>query len=191
MWLIKRFMFRFILIWKWLYVHILGWVFYDKKYLKGRWFTDGIKSQGWIWAYRDIHYRLHALKHLYIRWPVSPDIQVGENIKFDPDDLNNMNGFGNYFQTIDGEIIIGKGTYIAPNVGIITTNHDLNNLDDHMPGRNVILGKNCWIGMNSVILPGVVLGDHTIVGAGAVVTKSFKDGNCVIAGNPAKKIKDL
>ena len=45
--------------------------------------------------------------------------------------------------------------------------------------------------MNSVILPGIVLGNHTIVGAGSIVTKSFPEGNCVIAGNPAKKIRDL
>jgi acetyltransferase-like isoleucine patch superfamily enzyme len=45
--------------------------------------------------------------------------------------------------------------------------------------------------MNAVILPGVELGDFTIVGAGSVVTKSFKDGYCVIAGNPAKLIKEL
>ena len=45
--------------------------------------------------------------------------------------------------------------------------------------------------MNTVILPGVSLGDHTIVGAGSVVTKSFQEGNCVIAGNPAKVIRYL
>lgn len=44
--------------------------------------------------------------------------------------------------------------------------------------------------MNSVILPGVVLGNNTIVGAGSIVTKSFIEGNCIIAGNPAIKIKD-
>lgn len=45
--------------------------------------------------------------------------------------------------------------------------------------------------MNCSILPGVTLGEHTIVGAGSVVTKSFPEGNCVIAGNPARKIKEL
>lgn len=42
-----------------------------------------------------------------------------------------------------------------------------------------------------MILPGITLGDNTIVGAGSVVTKSFPEGNCIIAGNPAKKIRDL
>ena len=102
-----------------------------------------------------------------------------------------MNGFGNYYQTIDARIVIGKGTYIAQNVGIVTTNHDLNNLDEHVPGKDVIIGKQCWIGMNSIILPGVILGDHTIVGAGSVVTKSFTEGNCIITGNPAKKLRDV
>ena len=44
---------------------------------------------------------------------------------------------------------------------------------------------------DSVILPEVELGDFTIVGAGSVVTKSFPEGYCIIAGNPAKKIKQL
>lgn len=45
--------------------------------------------------------------------------------------------------------------------------------------------------MGAIILPGVELGDFTIVAAGAVVTKSFKDGHCVVGGNPAKIIKSL
>jgi len=45
--------------------------------------------------------------------------------------------------------------------------------------------------MNSIILPGVLLGEKTIVGAGSVVTKSFPDGNCIVAGNPAKVIRNL
>jgi acetyltransferase-like isoleucine patch superfamily enzyme len=45
--------------------------------------------------------------------------------------------------------------------------------------------------MGAIVLPSVKLGDFTIVGAGAVVTKSFPEGYCVIAGNPARIIKQL
>jgi acetyltransferase-like isoleucine patch superfamily enzyme len=48
-----------------------------------------------------------------------------------------------------------------------------------------------WVAMGAIILPGVKLGDFTTVGAGAIVTKSFPEGYCVIAGNPAKIIKHL
>lgn len=58
-------------------------------------------------------------------------------------------------------------------------------------GKDVVIGSNCWIGMNAVILPGVVLGDRTIVGAGGIVTKSFPNGHCIIAGNPAKIIRTI
>ena len=50
------------------------------------------------------------------------------------------------------------------------------------------IGDYCFIGAHSILLPGVELGSHTIVGAGSVVTKSFRQGNVVIAGNPAQVI---
>ena len=127
-----------------------------------------------------------------VPWPVSSQIRIinPSNIIFDPDDLNNFQGFGNYFQAI-GKITIGRGTYIAPNVGLITSNHNLEDLDKHDPPKPIYLGEKCWIGMNSMILPGVTLGPHTIVGAGSVVIDSFEKGNCVIAGNPAKIVKKL
>ena len=96
---------------------------------------------------------------------------------------------GNYIQAI-GKIYIGDYTQIAPNVGIISANHDLYDLRRHIPSV-VKIGKYCWIGMGAIILPGVELGDFTIVGAGAVVTKSFPGGYGVVAGNPAKMIKSL
>ena len=114
------------------------------------------------------------------------------NISFHPDDINNFQGIGNMFQVLEkGHITIGKGTWIASNVSIITTNHSIRNPDEHDEPRDVIIGEKCWIGVNSVILPGVELGFHTVVGAGSIVTKSFTEGNCVIAGNPARKLKDL
>ncbi|WP_259756635.1 acyltransferase [Pseudomonas sp. GCEP-101] len=105
--------------------------------------------------------------------------------------MNNFQSPGTYFQNFKGHIHIGKGSYIAPNVGIITSNHDLMDLDKHSISEDVVIGRKCWIGMNSVILPGVELGDATIVAAGSVVTKSFKEGNIVIGGCPAKEIKKL
>lgn len=96
---------------------------------------------------------------------------------------------GCYIQGI-GKIYIGDYTQIASNVGIISANHNLYDTRIHEKGT-VKIGKYCWIGMNSVILPNVNLGNFTIVGAGSVVTKSFKEGYCVIAGNPAKLVKKL
>lgn len=61
---------------------------------------------------------------------------------------------------------------------------------DLIPAREIRIGKNCFIGCNSIILKGTVLGDGCVVGAGAVVCGKFED-NCVIAGNPARIIKRL
>jgi acetyltransferase-like isoleucine patch superfamily enzyme len=96
---------------------------------------------------------------------------------------------GCYVQGI-GKVYIGDYTQIAQNVGIISSNHDFYQNEHHIP-EEVVIGKYCWLGMNSVILPGVKLGNFTIVGAGAVVTKSFPEGYYVIGGNPAKVIKYL
>ncbi|WP_425349730.1 acyltransferase [Manganibacter manganicus] len=92
-------------------------------------------------------------------------------------------------QNFSGTIRLGRGCYIAPNVGIITSNHDPENLDKHLPSEDVEIGEKCWIGMNSIVLPGVILGRGTVVGAGSIVTKSFPEGNCVIAGVPAKLVR--
>lgn len=59
---------------------------------------------------------------------------------------------------------------------------------DLIPAKEIHIGRNCFLGCNSIILKGTVLGDNCVVGAGAVVSGTFGD-NCVIAGNPAKVIK--
>lgn len=110
---------------------------------------------------------------------------------FHPDDINNFQSPGLYLQNFSGKIVLGHGCYLGPNVGIITANHDLAAPDRHAPSADVIIGEKCWIGMNSVILPGVVLGPSTIVGAGSVVTKSFPDGFCVVAGSPARVVRSI
>jgi hypothetical protein len=166
-------------------------LFFEKKYLNGQYFTGSLVGCRW------------ALKALWVRnvlrlapalpWPAVHSCHVSNprNIIFHPDDLNNFQSPGTYFQNFKAVITLGRGTYIGPNVGIITANHDLDDLAAHASGQDVTIGEGCWLGMNSVILPGVVLGARTIVAAGAVVTHSFPDGGVVIGGVPAKVLKAL
>lgn len=123
-------------------------------------------------AYWPVHFTsiVHSTKNIYCGIETSPGYSPG-----------------NYIQGM-GSIYIGDYTQIAPNVGIISSNHDIHDNRKELM-QAVIIGKYCWIGMGAIILPGVVLGDFTIVGAGSVVTKSFPEGFLVIAGNPAKLIK--
>lgn len=174
---------------------ILGLIFYDRNYLQGRWFSrpfGGFGSRGWQWVTTSLVGNFLFQKNLDAKFPISPYCSVinPENVIFHPDDLNNFQSYGIYFQAY-GKIVIGRGSYIAPNVGFITANHDPANLSGHLEAKDIILGENCWIGMNAIILRGVILGNNTVVGAGSVVTKSFPEGFCIIAGNPARLIKRL
>ena len=89
-----------------------------------------------------------------------------------------------------GTIRFGDYVRLAPNVGILSANHDLYDQRKYNVAP-IVIGDYSWIGMNSVVLQGVILGPRTIVAAGAVVTKSFPDGYCVLAGVPAKVVKYL
>ncbi len=95
-----------------------------------------------------------------------------------------------YIQALNG-IEIGDYTNLGPGVGLISANHDPERNDAWLKAPPIRLGRHCWLGMNSIILPGVTLGDHTVVGAGAVVTKSHEEGHCVLAGNPARVIRRI
>ncbi len=64
------------------------------------------------------------------------------------------------------------------------------NVSEAIPTKEIHVGKNCFIGCNTIILKGTRLGDNCVVGAGAVVLGNFDD-NCIIAGNPAKVIRKL
>ncbi len=172
----------------------IGFCFYKREYLQGKEFSSYKYTSGWRWVMENFFIQKILGYQRHIPYPVSFRMQVmnWENIHFHIDDLSNFQKSGSYFQAAsDAHIYIGHGTYIAANVGIITANHDINDLSKAAPGKDVKIDEECWIGMNSVILPGVTLGRHTIVGAGSVVTKSFSEGNCVIAGNPAKLLRKL
>lgn len=89
-----------------------------------------------------------------------------------------------------GTIHFGDYVQLGPNVGILSANHDLYDQRKYNVAP-IVIGDYSWIGMNSIVTAGVTLGPRTIVAAGAVVTKSFPDGYCVLAGVPAKVIKYL
>ncbi|MDA9284271.1 hypothetical protein N9P61_02070 [Flavobacteriaceae bacterium] len=110
---------------------------------------------------------------------VTGDITIGKGVWFS----FAVSG-GCYIQGGNG-IEIGEGTIFAPGVKIISANHSLENLHQWKPAEPIIIGENCWIGANAIILPSVKLGDNVIVGAGSIVTKSFPS-NSTIKGNPAR-----
>lgn len=94
-------------------------------------------------------------------------------------------------------IIIGNNTNIGGNTKIL--DNDFHPIEprarieddkDKIGTESIVIGANCFIGCNVIILKGTQLGDNCVVGAGAVVSGKFED-NCVIAGNPAKVIKKI
>lgn len=91
-------------------------------------------------------------------------------------------------------IEIGDGTLLGPQVGLYAVTHPLD-ATERATGREwgepIIIGKNCWIGGHATVNPGVTLGDNTVVASGAVVTKSFPEGNVLLAGVPARVIREL
>ena len=131
---------------------------------------------------------LNNKKSVY--WPVHKNSEVTHpNNIFVGINSNAATRPGCYLQG-NGGIMIGNYVHFASNVGVISGNHNFYNHLVH-DNKEVRIDDYCWIGMNSVILPGVHLGPRTVVGAGSIVTKSFPEGFCVICGNPAKKIKSL
>lgn len=111
------------------------------------------------------------------------NIEVGKNF------------FANYNCTIldVGKVKIGDNCFIAPNVSIYTAGHPIhpqtrNTMYEY--GIDMTIGNDVWIGGNSVICPGVNIGDGAVIGAGSVVTRDVPSYT-VVAGNPAKVIKTI
>lgn len=174
-------------------VYFWGCIWYDKKYFVGKNFDRNSISGGWKWILKYWFPQKVLRRNAHVPFPVPSYVQYSnpKNIDFHPDDMRSLHSMGCYFQANNAKLKIRKGTKIAPNCGFITTNHNFYNLELPGKGKEIDIGENCWIGMNCMILPGVKLANHIIVGAGSVVTKSFDEENIIIAGNPAKKIKDI
>lgn len=86
-------------------------------------------------------------------------------------------------------ITIGEGTAFSKDNKVITGSHDLYDRQK-VVAKPITIGKNVWITTNCVILPGVSIGDNSVIGAGSVVTKDIP-ANSIAAGNPCKVIKQI
>lgn len=103
--------------------------------------------------------------------------------------------YANYNLTCvdDTHIYIGDYTMLGPNVTIATAGHPIlpelrqKGLQYNMP---VHIGKNCWVGAGAIIMPGITIGDHVVIGAGSVVTKDIPS-NVVAVGNPCRIMREV
>ena len=90
-----------------------------------------------------------------------------------------------------GGITIGDDTLIGHNVVLATLNHGIDPKERHdLFPAPIRIGCNVWISANATILPGVTIGDHSVIAAGAVVTKDVP-ANTIVAGVPAKVIRTV
>ena len=93
----------------------------------------------------------------------------------------------------DTHIYVGDFTQLGPNVVLATAGHPiLPELREQAYQYNapVRVGRNCWLGANVVVVPGVTIGDNVVVGAGSVVTKDLPD-NVIAVGNPCKILREV
>lgn len=93
----------------------------------------------------------------------------------------------------DTHIYVGDYTMLGPNVVIATAGHPiLPELREKAYQYNmpVHIGKNCWLGAGVIVLPGVTIGDNSVIGAGSVVTKDIPP-NVVAVGNPCKVMRQI
>lgn len=114
---------------------------------------------------------------------------AGANVHF------GKNVYANFGLTLvdDTDIFVGDNVMFGPNVVIATAGHPVEQnlrylqMQFNIP---VHIGTNVWIGASSVILPGVTIGDNTVIGAGSVVTRDIPE-NVVAVGNPCRVLRPI
>lgn len=140
--------------------------------------------------------REHLLKDMFC--------EIGENCYIEPPFHANWGGkhvhfgnnvYANFGLTLvdDTHIYVGDGTMFGPNVVISTAGHPIlpelreKQYQFNMP---VHIGKNCWLGAGVLVMPGVTIGDNSVIGAGSVVTKDIP-ANVVAVGNPCRILREI
>jgi len=114
----------------------------------------------------------------------TPNLIIGDNVTIE----------FNFHITCSGNITIENDVLIAGYVTIIDNNHGYEDItksvqkNDLTNPIDIVIGKDSFIGMGARILPGVIVGQHCVIGTNSVVTKSVPD-YCVLVGNPARIIK--
>ncbi|EGQ8234758.1 acyltransferase [Vibrio parahaemolyticus] len=115
------------------------------------------------------------------------EVVCPENVKFG----NNLTINPGVYLNAATTLTIGDNVALSAGSKIITTSLKDDGMESKMHVNNpVIIGSNVQIGAGAIVLSGVNIGDHVIVAAGSVVTKDIPS-NSVVAGCPAKKIRDL
>ncbi len=116
--------------------------------------------------------------NIYIKYPWL--VQAGDNVA--------INRGVQFFPAYHGgyRIILGDDVYLAPNVCFFASGHDIDDLTQ-LTGGDIVIGDHVWIGANAIILPGVTIGNGSVVGAGSVVTKSLPYDS-VAVGTPARVV---
>lgn len=95
-----------------------------------------------------------------------------------------------HFIDCNGGVYIGAFTTVAGIKSQILT-HSINVYKNRQEAHPIHIGKYCFVGTGCILLPGTKLPDYSVLGAGAVLTKSFEETACLYAGSPAQKIKRL
>ena len=131
-------------------------------------------------------------------------LEIGKDCYIEPPFHANWGGahvrFGNYVYANfnltlvdDGYITVGDYTMFGPNVTVAVAGHPiLPELREQAYQYNAVvrIGRCCWIGAGAVILPGVTIGDNTVVGAGSIVTRDLP-ANVVAVGNPCRVLRSI